>query len=68
MDDIEREQIILQLQQLSLEHQDLDDIIRRRTKEPQQDQLYIQRLKKRKLAIKDEIARLKNSLTPDIIA
>ncbi|MEC7397490.1 MAG: YdcH family protein, partial [Pseudomonadota bacterium] len=50
------------------EHQDLDQAIARIAEEPPFDQLHIQRLKKRKLILKDQIALLENQLLPDIIA
>ena len=56
------------LQALLSEHRDLDDVIARLTGASASDQLQMQRLKKRKLALKDEIARLRALLLPDIIA
>lgn len=53
---------------LESEHRDLDDVIAGLTDQPASDQLQIQRLKKRKLMIKDEIMRIKARLLPDIIA
>jgi hypothetical protein len=53
---------------LRMEHRDLDDIIQRLTGQFPLDQLQIQRLKKRKLLLKDLIARLESQLVPDIIA
>lgn len=53
---------------LESEHRDLDDVIARLTENAPFDQLQIQRLKKRKLLLKDEIARLQDLLLPDIIA
>lgn len=50
------------------EHRDMDDMITRLTEDPQCDQLKVQRLKKRKLQLKDEIQRLNGKLIPDIIA
>jgi len=57
-----------QLAELRTEHRDLDDVISRVSEELPFDQLRLQRLKKRKLALKDELARLENTLIPDIIA
>jgi hypothetical protein len=57
-----------QLAELKTEHRDLDDVISRVADELPFDQLRLQRLKKRKLALKDEIAKLENLLIPDIIA
>lgn len=56
------------LQALEVEHQDLDDVIRRLSADPLQDQLQLRRLKKRKLVLKDQISRLRTRLIPDIIA
>ena len=56
------------LQTLLSEHRDLDDVISQLTGASASDQLRMQRLKKRKLALKDEIARLHALVLPDIIA
>ena len=56
------------LESLRSEHRDLDDVIARVTESGHFDQLQIQRLKKRKLKLKDEILRLESVLLPDIIA
>ncbi|HEY9446189.1 MAG TPA: YdcH family protein [Burkholderiales bacterium] len=56
------------IDQLHLEHRDLDDVICRLAQSPVQDQLQLQRLKKRKLYLKDQIAVLERQLTPDIPA
>jgi hypothetical protein len=66
--DEERSQIQLRLHALEIEHHDLDDVIDRLAVDPSQDRLQLQRLKKRKLALKDQIARLRTRLIPDIIA
>ncbi|SFI84762.1 YdcH family protein [Caulobacter sp. UNC279MFTsu5.1] len=50
------------------EHQDLGDAVSALEERPQPDMLQIARLKRRKLALKDEIVRLEDQLTPDIIA
>ena len=56
------------LAELQLEHRDLDEIIHRLSLEPSIEELKIKRLKKRKLHLKDQIARLENKLIPDILA
>jgi len=56
------------LADLREEHKDLDDAIRALEERYQPDMLQIARLKKKKLALKDEIGRLEDQLTPDIIA
>jgi len=64
----EKAQIRQRLQALEIEHHDLDDVIGRLASDPAQDQLQLRRLKKRKLVLKDQIARLRARLIPDIIA
>lgn len=56
------------LAQLQLEHRDLDDVILRLSGDPAPNLLQLQRLKKRKLVLKDLIARLASGTIPDIIA
>ena len=56
------------IDQLHLEHRDLDDVISRLSQHAVQDQLQLQRLKKRKLHLKDQISQLERQLTPDISA
>lgn len=56
------------IEQLYLEHRDLDDVISRLVEISPHDQLQVQRLKKRKLYIKDQITALEGQLTPDIPA
>ena len=56
------------INQLHLEHRDLDDVIARLGEKPGQDQLQLQRLKKKKLLLKDQILHLERQLTPDIRA
>lgn len=66
MDDIEG--IRKKLVELRTEHRDLDDIIDRLTQDSGFNQVQVQRLKKRKLSIKDQISNLENQILPDIIA
>ncbi|HEY9566991.1 MAG TPA: DUF465 domain-containing protein [Thalassobaculum sp.] len=56
------------LAELKTEHRDLDDVIATLLDKAPFDQLQLQRLKKRKLLLKDEISRLESRLLPDIIA
>lgn len=56
------------LELLRIEHRDLDAAISALTTTGSGDQLQIARLKKRKLAIRDQIAILEDYLLPDIIA
>ena len=67
-EDDNQNQIIAQLHQLESEHRDLDDVIERLGDVKPFDQLKLQRLKKRKLALKDEIIKLRSQILPDIIA
>ncbi|OGA50505.1 MAG: hypothetical protein A3F74_03430 [Betaproteobacteria bacterium RIFCSPLOWO2_12_FULL_62_58] len=62
------EALKLRINQLHIEHRDLDDVISRLSQSPAQDQLQLQRLKKRKLYLKDQIAMMERQLTPDIPA
>ena len=64
----EKAEIRSRLHGLEIEHDDLDDVIDRLAADPLQDQLQLQRLKKRKLALKDQIQRLRARLIPDIVA
>ena len=66
--DEELQSIRARITLLELEHGDLNDIIDRLGQDPMQDQLQLRRLKKRKLALKDQITRLQAQLIPDIIA
>ena len=56
------------LEQLKIEHRDLDDAITALREQATVDQLQIARLKKKKLGLKDRIMRLEDQLLPDIIA
>ncbi|GJE28126.1 YdcH family protein [Methylobacterium organophilum] len=57
-----------ELNRLREEHRDLDDAIEALMLSVAGDQLQIQRLKKRKLVLRDRITHLEDQLTPDIIA
>ena len=57
-----------QLARLRAEHRDLDAQIVAEEASPLADQLQIKRLKKRKLALKDQISAIEDQLLPDIIA
>ena len=56
------------LRELRMNHRDLDDLIDRLSGDPLVDQLRIRRLKKRRLILKDTIARLESELIPDLDA
>jgi hypothetical protein len=56
------------ISELQLEHRDLDDAIARLSDNPLPDQLRMQRLKKRKLLLKDQLTHLERQLDPDVLA
>ena len=58
----------IELEVLKQEHRDLDEAVLALEERGIRDQLTIQRLKKKKLALKDKIAVIEDRLTPDIIA
>lgn len=60
--------IARKLAELKLEHRDLDAAIVRISLDPAADELQVKRLKKRKLLLKDIIARLESRLIPDLDA
>ncbi len=62
------EAIRRRIDELRVEHRDLDEIIERLSVDPAQDQLQLQRLKKRKLYLKDLIFYYERMLVPDIPA
>ena len=67
-EDSSAEVLKAKLQNLLSEHRDLDDAIHALVEKGTGDQLTLQRLKKRKLRLKDLIAQIEDRLTPDIIA
>jgi len=54
--------------ELKLEHRDLDDALEHLASAGTFEELRLKRMKKRKLQLKDDIARLENTLIPDILA
>ena len=68
IDDEELLEVRQRLEELRLEHRDLDDAIALMIEAPYVDQLQLTRLKKRKLSLKDAIARLESRLIPDLNA
>lgn len=69
-DNVDRELFknIEKLRQLRIEHRDLDEVIARLIMDPGANELQIKRLKKRKLMLKDQIARVESQLIPDLNA
>jgi hypothetical protein len=64
-----REEVLrVKLELLMREHRDLDEAIAALDREARGDALTVRRLKKRKLLLKDQITRIEDELTPDIIA
>jgi hypothetical protein len=64
----EESELRTQLARLQQEHRDLDAAIEALVGSPGSDLLQVQRLKKRKLVLRDRIAFIEDQLTPDIIA
>ena len=64
----DHEELTAKLEAWTLEHRDLDDAIDNLSATSSFDQLKLRRLKKRKLALKDQIMQLQSNLLPDIIA
>ena len=64
----DQEQLKSKLAELELEHRDLDDVIDTLMRQNDFDQIKVGRLKKRKLALKDQITSLRGRMIPDIIA
>ena len=67
-DDMSEESMELRLADLRQDHADLDAAVQAIALSPLPDMLLIARLKRKKLALKDEIARIEDMLNPDIIA
>jgi hypothetical protein len=69
-DNVDRELFrnVEKLRQLRIEHRDLDEIIARLTLDMHVDEIQMKRLKKRKLLLKDQIARVESLLIPDLNA
>lgn len=66
--DLDEDSIREQLTAVMQEHRDLDDAITALTRAGTFDLLQVQRMKKRKLVLKDEMEKFQNMLVPDIIA
>jgi len=68
MDEVERAMLAQRVMQLKIEHRDLDDVIKRLSDQLDYDQLQLQRMKRRKLLLKDQIAWLERQIDPDVPA
>ena len=68
MNDDEESDLKAQLQRVRQEHRDLDAAIEALHNAPGSDLLQVQRLKKRKLVLRDKIIQIEDQITPDIIA
>ena len=68
LNDAEIETLKRDLVELRQEHTDLDSAIMRMSEDPSVDELQLKRFKKRKLLLKDQIARLESRLIPDLNA
>ena len=69
-DNVDRELFrnIERLRALRIEHRDLDEVISRLSLDIHSDEVQLRRLKKRKLILKDQIARLESQAIPDLNA
>jgi hypothetical protein len=69
-DNVDRELFrnMQKLRALRIEHRDLDEVIARLSLDIHIDELQLKRLKKRKLALKDQILMLESQLIPDLNA
>ena len=68
MNDNEEVALREQLARLQQEHRDLDAAIEALVTSPGSDLIQVQRLKKRKLVLRDKIRQIEDQITPDIIA
>ncbi len=68
LNDVDRHAWTEELEHLRQEHRDLDAAIEALTQLGSADRLQVQRLKKRKLSLRDRMTFLDDQLTPDIIA
>ena len=67
-DPLDTEVIRAKLEALKSEHRDLDDAILALSQRNVPDMIQLQRLKKKKLQLRDDITKIENALTPNIIA
>ncbi len=65
---LEQAEVLRWLEELKVEHRDLDEVIQYLVETGHKDDMKVQRLKKRKLRLKDSIAKLESQLIPDLDA
>ena len=65
---MEQKDVVRWLNELRVEHRDLDDVIQHLQEAGRRDTLQVQRLKKRKLKLKESIAKLESELIPNLDA
>lgn len=63
-----QEKLVERLEALKAEHRDIDDAIQALSQRGMPDMIQLQRLKKKKLQLRDEIILLESQILPDIIA
>lgn len=68
MNQQDQEALRARLEELRVEHRDLDSAITAMAEQPGTDAIQLRRLKKRKLLLKEAIARLESALIPDLNA
>jgi hypothetical protein len=68
MEPMDNADIARWLQELRVEHSDLDEVIHHLIQSRHHDSMRIQRLKKRKLRLKDMMGKLESQLIPDLDA
>lgn len=66
--DADRVALQQRIGELTVEHRDLDMAIARIERDAGHDEISVRRMKRRKLLLKDEIARLQRQLDPDVMA
>ena len=65
---LEQAEVMRWLKEIRVEHRDLDEVIQYLIETGHKDHMKVQRLKKRKLRLKDSIAKLESQLIPDLDA
>ena len=65
---MEQSEVVRWLNEMRIEHRDLDEVVKHLVQTGHEDDMRIQRLKKRKLKLKDAIAKLESELIPNLNA